>query len=95
MFKLNEQLQSLRDIRGHDFLQQLNFFHSGEIRALLKDSEGQHSLIIPLNKNLEIPPPKKVPLEAGHIGCLQGRDLSGGRQGWKKTFVLCAYIIYF
>lgn len=51
-----------------------------------------NTLIIPLNKNLEIP--QKVPLENDHIVCLQGRDLGGGRQGWEETFVLCTYIIY-
>lgn len=51
-----------------------------------------NTLIIPLNKNLEIP--QKVPLENDYIVCLRGRDLGGGRQGWEETFVLCTYVIY-
>ena len=51
-----------------------------------------NTLIIPLNKNLEIP--QKVPLENDPIVCLQERDLDGGRQGWEETFVPCTYVIY-
>lgn len=44
-----------------------------------------------LSKNVETP--QKVPLEAGHTGCLQRRELSAGRQGWEERLLFYAHLL--